>query len=321
VHDTSSALDPSYLYTEAGGYDVKMVAGNTMGCTDTIVHTVNVFDSPKAEFNWQSSCDGDPVQFVDKSDTASAPLKSWNWYFHDDAGAVIGAATSQNPAFDFANPGLFYTELSVTDKHGCENKTGKQVAVNSSPVAAFTIKDNYGDTQGQIQIQNGTINGSNYLWDFGDGKTSYAESPVTTYDKGGSYTIRLITWNGQNCADTAEIKYELTFKGLYIPNAFSPDDPQESVRLFKPVGMNLRDYHIEVLDRWGNVIWSSEKLDKNGTPVEGWDGTLNSVPVQSGVYMWRASATFTDGTKWDGVNVGDNTILPQTDTGTVTLIR
>ncbi|HOW30828.1 MAG TPA: PKD domain-containing protein, partial [Bacteroidales bacterium] len=319
--DTTSTTDPTYLYSEAGGYDVKMIACNTMGCTDTIVHTINVFASPVASFNWLSSCDGDPVKFIDESDTASAPLKSWNWYFHDDAGAVIGAATAENPSFDFSHAGLFYTELTVKDQNGCESKTGQQVAVNSSPVAAFVIKDNYDNTQGQVKLENGTLNGTNYLWDFGDGKTSYAESPVTAYDKAGSYTIKLITWNGQNCADTLEMNYELTFKGLYIPNAFSPDDPHEEVRLFKPVGMNLKQYHIEVFDRWGNVIWSSEKLDKNGSPVEGWDGTLNSVPVQSGVYMWRARAIFTDGTKWDGINVGDNTTLPQTDTGTLTLIR
>lgn len=321
THDTTSLKDPTYLYKEAGGYDVKLIACNVKGCTDTIVHTINVFDFPKAEFNWSSSCDGDPVQFVDKTDSASAKLTTWNWYFQDDAGAMIGAATSQNSAFKFAHAGQYYAVLNVKDKNGCSNKIGKQISVNSSPVAAFTINDNYENTQGKIQLMNGTLNGTDYFWDFGDGKTSYAESPVTTFDRGGSYTIKLITWNGMNCIDTAEMKYDLTFKGLYIPNAFSPDDPHEGVRLFKPVGMNLKQYHIEVFDRWGNIIWSSEKLDKNGSPVEGWDGKLNSVPVQSGVYMWKASAIFTDGTKWNGVNVGDNTTLPQTDTGTVTLIR
>ncbi|HPT01951.1 MAG TPA: PKD domain-containing protein [Bacteroidales bacterium] len=321
IFDTASMISPTYLYSEAGGYNVRLVAGNTMGCTDTIVQTVNVFDSPKAAFDWLTSCDGDPVQFIDNTDTASAKISTWNWIFHDEAGAVIGASTKQNPSFDFTRAGLFSTELSVKDKHGCTGNTVNQIAINSSPVAAFTIKDNYEDTQGQIQLLNGTLNATNYLWDFGDGKTSFSESPVTTYDKGGSYTITLVTWNGQNCTDTLTMNYELTFKGLYIPNAFSPDDPHQEVRIFKPVGMNLKKYRIEVIDRWGNTLWTSDKLDKNGCPAEGWDGTLNSVPVQSGVYMWRASAIFIDGTKWDGVNVGDKTCLPQTDTGTVTLIR
>ena len=43
--------------------------------------------------------------------------------------------------------------------------------------------------------------------------------------------------------------------------------------------------------------------------------------LPAGVYLWRAKAIFKDGTYWDGHNVGDNTNMPETFTGTVTLIR
>jgi hypothetical protein len=124
-----------------------------------------------------------------------------------------------------------------------------------------------------------------------------------------------------NCSDTTTLDYTFLVKGLYIPNAFSPNNPHEEVTLFKPVGLNLKTYRIEVYDNWGNEIWSSTKLDDAGRPLEGWDGKYNGSYVQEGVYVWKASAVFTDGTIWNNQNIGTYEPMPQTVYGTVTLIR
>ncbi|MBK6964311.1 MAG: gliding motility-associated C-terminal domain-containing protein [Bacteroidales bacterium] len=108
---------------------------------------------------------------------------------------------------------------------------------------------------------------------------------------------------------------------MWVPNAFSPGNPNASVRQFKPVGVNLSSYTIEVFDTWGNLLWTSKELDANGSPAEGWDGTFNDAMLQQDVYMWKARATFKDGTMWQGMDVGDNSNIPQTTYGTVTLIR
>jgi gliding motility-associated-like protein len=111
------------------------------------------------------------------------------------------------------------------------------------------------------------------------------------------------------------------FKGLWVPNAFSPTNPNGAVKLFKPVGINLKSYVIEVFDTWGNLLWTSDKLDDNGSPAEGWNGTFNGNLVQQDVYLWKARAIFKDGSIWHGSDVGDNTNIPQKTSGTVTLIR
>jgi PKD repeat protein len=170
-------------------------------------------------------------------------------------------------------------------------------------------------------ITNGTINGTTYEWDFGNGKTSYAQSPVTTFDKEGSYDIQLITYNGQNCADTLVIPYDLMYKGLFVPSALNPGNFDPEAAVFRPKGTNLQTYYVEISDRWGNVLWSSSKLDANGSPVESWDGKLHGQVLKQDVYLWRISATFRDGEVWDGHNYGNNENMPQSITGTVTLIR
>ena len=79
----------------------------------------------------------------------------------------------------FPQAGIYEVELKITDRNGCSTSVNKEVAINSSPVAAFSIVENYENKQGQIQLTNGTINGTQYEWDFGNGKTSYGQNPVT----------------------------------------------------------------------------------------------------------------------------------------------
>jgi PKD repeat protein len=272
------------------------------------------------DFFWNSSCEARPVQFTDNSDSASSSIVKWNWLFSNET-EVLGASTNPECTFSFAQAGIYNAELKITDRNGCSTSVTKEVAINSSPVAAFSIVENYENKQGQIQLTNGTINGTNYEWDFGNGKTSYGQNPVTEYDKEGLYEIQLITWNGQNCADTLTMEYALLYKGLFVPNAFNPGHINPEVAVFKPKGTNLMTYLIEIYDRWGNLLWSSSKLDAKGSPVESWDGTLHGELLKQDVYLWTISAQFRDGEVWDGTNAGNNENMPQTKVGTVTLIR
>jgi hypothetical protein len=272
------------------------------------------------DFDWSSSCEAKPVLFSDKSDTTSAAIVKWNWLF-SKGGEILGASTNPNCTYSFAQAGIYDAQLKITDRNGCSTTLTKEVAINSSPVAAFSIVENYENKQGQIMLNNGTINGTYYEWDFGNGKTSTGQNPVTSFDIEGSYDIQLITYNGENCADTLTMAYTLMYKGLFVPNAFYPGHMDPQVAVFKPKGSNLKTYYVEVHDRWGNLLWSSSKLDANGSPAEAWDGKLHGNILKQDVYLWKVSATFRDGEVWDGHNYGNNENMPQSKTGTVTLIR
>jgi hypothetical protein len=108
------------------------------------------------------------------------------------------------------------------------------------------------------------------------------------------------------------------FHNLFVPNALSPDNVMPQVRTFKPIGINLKEYHIEVMDSWGHLIWGSTLLDDSGRPVEGWNGTLNGEPLPQDTYVWKISAIFIDGTVWEGSDVGNGSGKTM---GIVTLIR
>ena len=131
----------------------------------------------------------------------------------------------------------------------------KQIVIHPVPVNAFEIKEDYDNVQGQIQLSNGTINATGYEWDFGNGSTSTADEQTISYDRDGYYEIKLISYNDFHCSDTLEMLYRLMFKGLYVPNAFSTGNPIGETLLFKPVGMNIKTYQVEVFDSWGNLLW------------------------------------------------------------------
>jgi gliding motility-associated-like protein len=208
--------------------------------------------------------------------------------------------------------------MIVQDNFGCADTVDSTITVNITPVSAFTIIDKLDGYTGKIQLTNLSTGATLYDWDFGNGKTSTEENPSTSYGMDGTYVIKLISTNQFNCTDTTYYKYEVLFKGLYVPNAFSPTSTNLSVRLFKPVGLNLKQYDIQVYDSWGHLLWESNKLDTEGRPLEGWDGTFNGVLMPQATYMWKASATFIDDTIWQGsdIGMGDAKTI-----GTVSLIR
>lgn len=318
--DTTEVKHPEYEYGIAGEFDVKLVVTNTLGCTDTIVNKVNIYQNPVADFTWNNACEAKPVEFTDNSDTTNSAIVKWNWIFKNED-EILGASVQPRCSYSFAQAGIFDAELTVTDRNGCATSVTKQVPINSSPVAAFSIVENYENKQGQVMITNGTINGTNYEWDLGNGQTTGVMSPITSYDKEGHYDIKLITWNGDYCSDTLTVGYDLLYKGLFVPNAFNPGHMNSEVAVFKPKGTNLKTYLIEIYDRWGNLVWTSNKIDASGSPAEGWDGTIHGNVLKEDVYLWKISARFLDGEIWDGSNMGNNENMPQTKTGTVTLIR
>lgn len=91
-------------------------------------------------------------------------------------------------------------------------------AYSNKTIANFTTSKASGcGVPTTICFYDHSIRGGKYLWDFGDGFTDATENPVHTYNKAGSFTIRLIANGPYICslADTVE-------KVITISNGQSP---------------------------------------------------------------------------------------------------
>ncbi len=317
INNFSNSSDPSHLYYTAGEYNVSLEVTSNSGCTDSAIKQTRVFALPGARFISTLACMDNPTYFFDQS-IVDTTIDRWQWNFGVPQ-TKKDTSTLRYPVYEYNKEGNYDVLLIIRDSHGCYDTVDSTIRVNPSPLSAFVVLDNVSNKPGKIQLKNKSEKADSYYWDFGNGYTSTEEDPVVTYSQDGTFTIMLVSANKFGCTDTSFNNYEVLFKGLFVPNAFVPASDILGVNIFKPIGINLMRYKIEVFDSWGHLIWSSSLLDVDGRPVEGWDGRKSNGDIyQSGTYVWKINATFEDGTTWEGSDIGKG---EHKSIGTVTLIR
>jgi PKD repeat protein len=318
IENFSASPNPSHKYYSTGTYDVNLVVINKSGCKDSLTKPTKVFKLPGAKFDNNLACSNSPTQFFDKSIAIDTSIERWYWNF-GVPGMKKDTSMLKNPSYVYKKDGNYNVKLIVQDYHECYDTVDSIITVHPSPLSAFIVIDNVSGMAGKIQLQNKSEGADSYYWDFGNGLTSTDENPIVTYKQDGQYTIMLVASNSFGCLDSTFLPYEMLFKGLYVPNAFIPSSEIQGVNVFKPAGINLKEYKIEVFDPWGQVLWESSLLDTFGRPVEAWNGRkANGEIYQSGTYVWKINAIFVDGTIWEGSDIGKGNYK---NMGTVTLIR
>jgi PKD repeat protein len=284
-------------------------------CSDTTYKTIILNKLPEAGFSIDSKtgCEGKEIQFTNKSKNATSYL----WDF--DNGST---SNTEHPLATFSTQGIYFPYLVAYNKTGCSDTAyySDTIKIRPNPVTDFSWEaiDKGPEERGNYRFINLSQGANIFQWDFDDGDTSMAVNPVHRFSERGDYAITLKTTNEYGCS-TQLSKYLTVniLKGLYIPTALAPGNPNPEVRLFTPKGKGLLSYHLAIYDSWGNIIWETTALD-NGEPVESWDGTYKGKPVPQGVYYWHAEAVFEDNTIWQGMVLPDG---QQITKGSVTVLR
>lgn len=75
---------------------------------------------------------------------------------------------------------------------------------------------------------------------------------------------------------------------LFVPSAFRPKGQVDN-QTFRPKGMYVESYSMQVINRWGERLFLTEDME------EGWDGTYNGDAMSDGVYFYIIDYTGTDG--------------------------
>jgi len=317
TRDTSTLFNPQHHYYNPGKYTTTLVVKNTLGCRDTLKQTINVNKLPVASFTSSKACTRDYVFFTDETEPGDTLITKWSWTFGDPR-YPFDTLELRDGYHIYDSTTSYRVWMKAMDATGCWDTTTQMVEVLLSPTSSFTIEENIDGMTGKIKLNNLSVNAIQYEWDFGNGTTSKLANPVVTYKDDGQYLIRLVSENENNCFDTTYLDYEFLFHNLFVPNAFAPTSLIMDVRLFKPVGLNLQDYHVWVFDVQGHLMWESTLIDDQGRPVEGWNGQYNGNIMPQGTYMWKINATFIDGKSWEGSDIGKGTPARM---GSVTLIR
>ena len=109
----------------------------------------------------------------------------------------------------------------------------------------------------------------------------------SSYSDNGKYMITLIASTEYGCKDTSyqTIIIEPDF-AFFIPNSFSPNDDGINDN-FSGKGIFISKYQMMIFDRWGNLIFFTDDINKT------WDGKANygTGIAQTDVYVYVIKLT------------------------------
>jgi gliding motility-associated-like protein len=250
--------------------------------------TINVNPKPQGTFtsNIVKGCSPLFVSFNAVSD-GSNNVYQWNF---GEAGEPFGNNASQ--IITYAVPGIYAVGLIITNQFGCKKEILVPDYINAYPlpIADFDAVPSSVDLmEPVINFTNYSTGATSFFWDFGDysaeDNTSGLINPHHTYSYIGTYDVNLVAINGYGCKDS--IRKQIAVKpdmAVFIPNVFTPDGNNVNEE-FKPKGYGIKDepYKLEIFDRWGEHIFTSENFNK------GWNGIVkgNNAVAQEGVYVYK----------------------------------
>ena len=194
------------------------------------------------------------------------------------------------PNCDFDGDGLTYSEEIANgtnydnpDTDGDGISDGTEVANGSDPINPCDPDDSSADCQ--IDTDNDGLT---------DAQEAVLCSSPTVADTDGDGIIDGVELaNGSNPCDPCSPDNSSAdcALGIHIPTAFTPNasgKPENDVYQII-AGKNIARINFKIFDRWGNLIFQSDKKDFK------WDGNYKSKPCNSGVYAYIVEVTYVDG--------------------------
>jgi len=269
---------------------IYTVIGTTQdNCSDTAQSTVIVYPLSNVSFS-MSDTSGCPPLVISFTDNSTQNISSWIWDFGDGY-----FSSEENPTHTYSNSGSYLVDLQITTNNNCisMNLSPANVLVYNTPIASFEVSSTQlTEFDPQVEIDNTSIGGYLYHWNFGDGSYSSDYNPIFhTFNQPGIYQITLNIENNLGCLDSTfrTIDIDPVF-AFYIPNSFTPDNDGINDRFFGK-GIGYTSVKMQIFNRWGELIFdqSSDSGPEFSEPY--WDGELNDIDCQIDVYVYQFLVT------------------------------
>jgi len=228
-------------------------------------------------------CPGEPVIFnAIASNTGSALSYQWK---------INGLSTGNNKdAFtygQFADNDVVTCEISGAGVCLSSPVTSAPfiMKVKTNPVIVISPADTTIAAGTQVQLLAFVpVNAITYQWTPSSALINAATLAPVTVPLQSSTIFELSVIAGNGCTVTAKSNIKLFSKPL-MPGAFSPngDGLNEVFRI--PQGAQLKLERFSIYNRLGNMIFTTTDINK------GWDGNINGIKKEPGVYVFVVSGT------------------------------
>jgi len=170
---------------------------------------------------------------------------------------IINGAPQPTNIFTALDTGMYL--LSITDSNACKSVQVVVVLNDTNYVTAnFSSIPITGVTPLDVNFNYTGNNGTNFIWSFGSGDSSFINNPNYVFNNAGSFIVTLITWaNDSTCSDTASATL-LVSPALVITQFVSPNnDGQNDTWIIQGLSLYPKA-GVEIFNRWGNLVYSSE---------------------------------------------------------------
>jgi PKD repeat protein len=167
---------------------------------------------------------GTAPQAVTFTDASVGSPTTYAWDFNGDG--TIDSNSPTPSAYTYSMPGLYHPTLTVSNGLSTSTATHDiSIGAPPGPVVLFTALPAAGTAPLAVTFTNSSTGSGTltYLWDFGDGTTSTAQTPPTKTYSAGTYQITLTVTDqfGQSNVGTATITVDSA--KCQVPNFVGQD--------------------------------------------------------------------------------------------------
>ncbi|MCZ2223528.1 MAG: PKD domain-containing protein [Chitinophagales bacterium] len=194
----------THKYDSSGNFSPTLIVTDVLGCEDTITNTIPVIVyGPKANFyNPDGTCINGFINFTNNSISDGIHnITQVIWFYGDGASDTL---TAPPYLHQYTDTGFYHVKIKVIDDYGCYDTLLKNNAVQiTKPIAKFYANDTIRCAKSDVQFFNQSQGKNlNYVWNFGDGKTSSQKNPSHSYNKQGLYSVNLKITDIFGCIDS-----------------------------------------------------------------------------------------------------------------------
>jgi hypothetical protein len=243
---------------------------SNLGCTSSDTFQVSFNPYPQADFVATALCDGQTLNLSNQSTWTGTPQPgtTLQTQFLPGDGQTLSAFPS---SYTYAQSGGYTGTLILTSSAGCSDTISQVSQLIAVPQLTLVHEDICGQTATFQALYDALpSNIQSFQWQINN--QTLAQNPLTlTFSQAGTYPYSF-TLNLQNgCSyvgnSSIDIIASITFPDLVFPNIISTSSTAENHQWkIDPLYENCAAYNIQILNRWGQVIFETSSTQK---PFEG----------------------------------------------------
>ncbi len=199
---TSTAANPTHLYTAEGVYSVCLTATDFYGCDSTFCREdYIVIADPVAAFTADTTYATCPPLLVNFTNE-SLHANTFNWNFGDGS----GNSELENPPHLYSAPGEYDVMLIASSTAFCHDTLVLPEYIEiDGPIGDLAFDIDSACVPAVITFTGESLDAYNYIWDFGNGVLDSTLNVSTdtimyTYEEVGRYVPKLILVDNMDCA-------------------------------------------------------------------------------------------------------------------------